>query len=82
MTKILVVLLAVTIAAAGCTIESEQRSTTPSRSTEAPTPTNDVAAEVEIYSAVLRRLVTKDHTFGGGKLQARLRRQRRHPRRR
>lgn len=29
-------------------------------------PTDEVSAEVEIYSAVVRRLV-RDHTFGGGK---------------
>lgn len=63
----LVILFAATIAAAACTNEPEPPSTTPSPPTESPTTTDDVAAEVEIYSAVIRRLVTKDHTFGQGK---------------
>ncbi|MGH2749470.1 MAG: hypothetical protein ACRDK3_01120 [Actinomycetota bacterium] len=67
MRRLLIILFAATIAAAGCANESEQPLTAPSPSTETPTPTDDVATEVEIYSAVIRRLVTKEHTFGRGK---------------
>jgi hypothetical protein len=66
MRKIVVILFAATIAAAGCASESEQGSTTPSPSTETPTPGDDIAAEAEIYSAVIRGLVTKDHTLAVG----------------
>ncbi len=66
MREMLVILFAATIVAAGCTNEPEQPSTAPSPPMGTATPTEDVAAEIEIYSAVIRRLVTKDHTFGRG----------------
>lgn len=66
MRTMLIILLATAIAASGCAYEPEQSSTTRSPSTETAAPTDDVAADVEIYSAVIRRLVTDDHTFGGG----------------
>lgn len=67
MRKMLLILLAATIAAVGCTNDPERPSANPSPSPGTATPADDVSAEVQIYSAVIRRLVTKDHTFGRGK---------------
>jgi hypothetical protein len=64
MRTLLSALLAAAIAVASCANQPEQPSTRPSPSVEAATPTEDVGAE--IYAAVIRRLVTKDHTFGQG----------------
>jgi hypothetical protein len=68
MRKLPAILFAATIVAVGCTNEPEQPFTVRSSSIGTATSKEDVAAEIEIYSAVIRRLVTKDHTFGGGPL--------------
>lgn len=67
MRKMLLILLTATIAAAGCTNDPERPSAKPSLSPGTATPADDVTAEVQIYSSVIRRLVTRDHTFGRGK---------------
>lgn len=66
MRQMLITLVAITMFAVGCTNESAERLTTTSRSSGTESPTDEARAEIEIYSAVIRRLVTKDHTFGRG----------------
>jgi hypothetical protein len=61
----LLVLSAVAILTAACAQEPREASTTPAPSADRQATPNQTA-ETEIYSAVIRRLVTKDHTFGGG----------------
>src|SRR5919106_3497060 len=58
--------LVVLMLAAGCTDKPKLPAAAPSPFPATESPTGDVAREIEIYSAVIRRLVTKDHTFGGG----------------
>ena len=66
MRQMLITLVAIMMFAVGCTNESAERFTTRSRSSGTESPTDEARAEIEIYSAVIRRLLTKDHTFGGG----------------
>jgi hypothetical protein len=65
MKRHLLVVLVFTMAASACTDDTPPISTPPSPGATA-TPADRVTTKVEIYSAVIRRLVTKDHTFGGG----------------
>src|SRR5919106_2548092 len=58
--------LVVLMLVAGCTDEPRLPAEAPSPSPATESPMGDVAREIEIYSAVIRRPVTKDHTFGGG----------------
>ena len=58
-------LSAIVLLAGACTDEYADQSASPSTPIETQTQDNDVAAKAEIYAAVIRRLVMKDHTFGG-----------------
>jgi hypothetical protein len=66
MRRTAVILIAAVIAACGCASQGAQPSTSPSPSVGTAAPTDDGGAEVEVYAAVIRRLVTEDHTFGRG----------------
>jgi hypothetical protein len=65
MKRHLFVVLMLTIASGACTDDQAPIPTPPSPNPTA-SPDGQVSAEIQIYSAVIRRLVTKDHTFGGG----------------
>jgi hypothetical protein len=69
MKRMLLVLLAAAIGAGACT-DDPPRSVTPrpvpGPSARTPATAPRTAAEIEIYSAVIRRLILRDHTFGGG----------------
>lgn len=60
MKNVLSTLFVVTMLATGCANEPAARSTTATPGTS----TSEAKGQIEIYSAVIRRLVTKDHTFG------------------
>lgn len=66
MSRTAVILIAAVIAASGCASQGAQPSTSSSPSTGTAAPTDDAGTEVEVYAAVIRRLVTEDHTFGTG----------------
>ena len=66
MRRIVLALSAALLLAGACTDESADRSALPSPPVETPTPEGEAAPEIEIYAAVIRQLITKDHTFGGG----------------
>ncbi|MDQ3985504.1 MAG: hypothetical protein M3280_03295 [Actinomycetota bacterium] len=59
-------LLVASIIASGCADNRPLPAGPPPPSTPTESPADEVATKVDIYSAVIRRLVTKDHTFGGG----------------
>ena len=61
----LIALLAVALLAGACTSQPEQAGPS-APPTETPSPQADFQTESQVYAAVIRRLVTKDHTFGGG----------------
>jgi hypothetical protein len=61
----LVALCVAAMLMAACTDEPPEKSTMPSPLADVQTPRKELA-ETEIYSAVIRQLVTRDHTFGGG----------------
>jgi hypothetical protein len=65
MKRRLLLALVLTLVVGACTDDRPPISAPPpSRPTKSP---DDQRAErIQIYSAVIRRLVTKDHTFGGG----------------
>jgi hypothetical protein len=60
------VLSAVVILATACTSERSDHSGRPSPPANTRTPDEEMVARVQIYAAVIRRLVTRDHTFGRG----------------
>lgn len=66
MKSMLLTLLVVTMLGIGCANQPAARSTTRPTSATRRTPTSEAKAQIRIYSAVIRRLVTKDHTFGRG----------------
>ena len=59
-------LLALMLAAAACTGGSSDPPENEPTGTPAPAPLDDAERTVAIYSAVVRRLVTVDHTLGEG----------------
>jgi hypothetical protein len=65
---VLSILFALTCA---CTPETDPRADRPAPNAPSPSPSPTLnardAARIEIYAEVIRRLVLKDHTFGGGK---------------
>lgn len=61
----LLALLAVAVLAGACTNQPEQARPSAPLS-ETPSPQADIQTESQVYAAVIRRLVTKDHTFGRG----------------
>lgn len=66
MRRLVVILLAGAIVAAGCADAGQRAATAPRAPSDTPRSTDDTAEQVGIYSAVIRRLVTQDHTFGQG----------------
>lgn len=64
MRRRILVLFAVVMLAGACTDEPSDTSTIPSPPARNQIPQIGTEAEIEIYAAVIRRLVTKDHTFG------------------
>lgn len=61
----LVILCVLVMLAPGCTDDSPERAAGPPPPRPSDTPSGN-KEQIEIYSTVIRRLVTKDHTFGGG----------------
>ena len=66
MRRLAFALTAVMIVANACTGAPGGQAERPSPRAETETVDKQTAAEIEIYAAVIRRLVTKDHTFGTG----------------
>jgi hypothetical protein len=58
----LFLVLSLVLVASACTDAGDQVGSLPA--SPRPTIGNETSVEAEIYSAVVRRLVTKDHTFG------------------
>lgn len=66
--RLVLVLAIVAMVVSGCTRDAAAPSrSAPSPSTSTETVNQETPAEAEIYAAVIRHLVTKDHTFGRGK---------------
>jgi hypothetical protein len=61
-----VVLSALAVFAGACTAEHADQSGRASPPAQTHTPDEKSSSRVEIYSTVIRRLVTRDHTFGEG----------------
>jgi hypothetical protein len=57
--------LALAVVAGACTQDHRPAPVAPSPRAETK-PDDQVVRRIEIYSAVIRHLVTRDHTFGGG----------------
>ena len=71
MVKLMSTVVALTIVAGACTSEvppsPAASQPAPSSSTSTETVKRETPAEAEIYAAVIRHLVSKDHTFGRGR---------------
>jgi hypothetical protein len=66
MKSIALVLSAAMIFSSTCTSERADQADHPSSSAQTQRPDEESSARVKIYSAVIRRLFTRDHTFGSG----------------
>jgi hypothetical protein len=62
---LLALCVAVALATA-CTSDRADQANQPSPPAQTPPPDEETIAHVQIYAAVIRRLVTRDHTFGRG----------------
>jgi hypothetical protein len=66
MRAIAVALSAVVVLAGACTSERVDQADRPSPPAHAQTADERPTARAQIYAAVIRQLVTRDHTFGSG----------------